>query len=115
GTFQFPGAAILTNATTMVLRGPGAHIVDESNQNALANFVANAAGGSFTVQDGQDFATPVGFANAGRLVVGAGSRFTAAGGLTTFSGGTLAEGTFMVAGILRFPGADIRTNAAALT
>src|SRR5205823_1659615 len=59
GTFRFPGAAITTNAATIVLDGPGAQIVDESNKNALANFAANAAGGSFTVQDGQDFATPV--------------------------------------------------------
>jgi len=114
GTFQFPGAAITTNAATIVLDGPGAQMVDEANKNALATFAANAAGGSFTVQDGQDFATPVAFGNAGVLVVGAGSRFTAAGGLTNFASGTLTGGTFVVAGILRFPGADIRTNAAAL-
>src|SRR5262249_12537401 len=115
GTFRFPGADIRTNAAALVLDGPGAQIVDESNRNALANLATNSASGSFTVQHGQDFATPVPFNNAGLLVVGADGRFTAAKGLANFASGTLSGGRFLVSGILRFPAADIRTNAAALT
>ena len=38
GTVMFTGADIQTNAATIVLDGPAARIVDQSNSDALANF-----------------------------------------------------------------------------
>jgi hypothetical protein len=116
GTFQFIGAAITTNAATIILDGLGAQIVDQANNNALANFATNAAGGSFTVQDGQSFATTpsVSFSNAGTLTVGAGSTFTVTGTLSNFSGTNLTGGTFMIGGTLQITGANLVTNAATI-
>jgi hypothetical protein len=96
GTFQFSGAAITTNAATVLLDGPGSGIIDLFGANALTDLAANASGGSFTVQNGRSFTTAGDFVNAGTLTVGAGSTFSTAGaytqtaGATTLSGGTLA-------------------------
>jgi fibronectin-binding autotransporter adhesin len=116
GTFQFPGAAITTNAATIILDGPGAQIVDEANNNALTNFATNAADGSFTVQGGESFATSptVAFSNAGTLIIGAGSTFNVTGTWSNFSGTTLTGGTFVIGGTLQFTDADIVTNAATI-
>jgi RHS repeat-associated protein len=116
GKFQFPGAAITTNAATVILDGPGALIVDQSNNNALANFATNAAGGSVTVQDGQSFATApsMPFSNAGTLTIAAGSTFNVTGTLSNFSGTTLTGGTFVIGGTLQFTGANLVTNAATI-
>jgi hypothetical protein len=116
GTFQFTGAAITTNAATIILDGPGAQIVDQANNNALANFTTNAASGSFTVQDGQSFATgpAMVFSNAGTLTIGIGSTFNVAGSLSNFSDTTLTGGTFVIGGTLQFTGANLVTNAATI-
>jgi hypothetical protein len=90
GTFQFAGAALVTNDATIVLIGSTSQIVDQANNDALAGFTTNA--GSFTIQDGRDFTTAGDFSNAGSLAVGDGSTlkvtgaYTQAGTLGIFSG-----------------------------
>jgi hypothetical protein len=101
GTFQFSGAALTTNAATIVLDGPGSGIVDLFGSDALANLAANATGASFTVQNGRNFTTAGDFANAGTLTVGAGSTFTTAGAYTQTAGITaLASGTLAASGLV---------------
>jgi hypothetical protein len=47
GTLQFNNANIRTNNADIVLDGPPSQIVDQSGNNALANFAVNDAAGSF--------------------------------------------------------------------
>ncbi len=100
GTLVFNDAAIATNAATIVLGGSeAAAIVDQSNNDALANFANNTAAGSFTVQNGFNFTTPGDFNNDGALAVGSGSSFTVTGSLTqTGSLNVLAGGTLTLQG-----------------
>jgi hypothetical protein len=155
GTFKFPDAAITTNAATIVLDGPNAQIVNQSNVNALANLAANAPASRLTLRNSRDFTTAGNFSNQGNLTIGAGSTFTVTGNLTNaagasttltvgtcvvagtfsnqnsltvgagstftvtgslanFAGTTLTGGSYVVGGTLKFPSADIRTNAASL-
>jgi hypothetical protein len=116
GTFQFPNAAITTNAATIVLDGPASQIVNQSAADALANLATNSATGSFTFQNGRNFTTAaaVAFTNAGTLIVAASSTFTVSGSLTNFSGTTLTGGSYVIGGTFQFPNANIVTNAAGL-
>ena len=92
GTFQFVDAALVTNDATLVLIGSTSQIVDQANNDALANFASNDVAGSLTIQDGRDFTTAGDFSNAGSLTVGDGSTltvtgaYTQAGTLSIFSG-----------------------------
>jgi hypothetical protein len=89
GTFQFNDAAIATNAASIVLDGTGAAaIVDQTGADALANFAANAATGTFTIQNSLTFAVPGAFTNAGSFVIGTGSALAVSGTFTQTSGGT---------------------------
>ncbi len=104
GTFQFPNAAITTNAAAIVLNGASSQIVNQSNVNALANFATNTAAGSFTIQNSRNFTSTAPFSNAGNLTVGSSSTFTASGnytqsaGSTTLAGGTLTAGSIAING-----------------
>src|SRR5262249_50293593 len=111
GILKFASADIVTNAANLVLDGPAAQIVNQSDGNGLANFATNAAAGRFTVQNGRTFTTAAAgaFTNAGTLVVGAGSSFTIPGELSNFANGTLTGGSYGIGGTLRFTSADIRT------
>ena len=136
GIFQFPGADIRTNAATIILDGPTPptmpfSIVNPSGADALAQLGSNP--GSLTVTNGRNL-TLASLDNPGSLTVGAGSTFTVstefndegtaaiqAGGrllitgtFDNFDGSNLNYGTFVVAGSLQFPGANIQTNAAKL-
>ena len=101
GTLQFTGADIVTNAATISLTGTSSAIVDQSGNNALANFTTNAAAGKFTLAGSQNLLTNAGsFSNAGTMFIGTGSTFTVGnngnaalatnytqtGGLTTVNG-----------------------------
>jgi hypothetical protein len=70
----------------------------------------DVAGGDLTVtQSG----SPATFGNPGTINIAAGRTLNISGGsLTNFSAGTLAGGTYLVAGTFRFPNAAITTNAA---
>jgi fibronectin-binding autotransporter adhesin len=116
GTLRFVSADLRTNAATIVLDGPGSQIVDLSGTNALANFATNASVGSFTIQNGRNFATgpSVTFNNVGLLIIAAGSTFTVTAGFTNFAGTTLTGGTYVIDGTLQFTGANTETNAATI-
>jgi hypothetical protein len=91
GAFQFPGAAITTNAANIVLDGAGSQIVNQLGADALANLSQIAAGGVLTIEGGRDFSTTAGqaFSNLGALTVGAGSTFSVMGGFINFAKMTL--------------------------
>ncbi|MCX7417981.1 MAG: cadherin domain-containing protein, partial [Planctomycetia bacterium] len=100
GKLQFPGAAITTNAATIVLNGANSQIVNESDANALTNFATNAAAGSFTIQNGRNFTTAAGiseFANAGSMNITAGTTFTVSNGkkYSQTAGTTTLNGTLV--------------------
>jgi hypothetical protein len=90
GIFQFANAAIVTNAASIVLDGPGAQITDLLGNDALAGtFATNAAAGRFTLLDGAAFITAGNFTNLGSLTVGLGSTFGVSGNFTQGAAGTL--------------------------
>jgi hypothetical protein len=89
GTFQFPGANIVTNAATIVLTGASSGIIDQASADGLRNFAANAAAGSFTLQGGRNFTTAGDFTNTGNLTLGPGSTFRVTGNYTQDPTGTL--------------------------
>ena len=93
GTLKFDGAAITTNAATIVLDGVSSQIVNESNANALSGFNNNAVGGNFTIKNGRDFSSPSTFTNAGNLTVEAPSVFSMLSGTFNFNGGTVTATT----------------------
>ena len=100
GKLQFPGAAITTNAATILLDGATSQIVNESDANALTNFATNAAAGSFTIQNGRNFTTAAGiseFANAGSMNITAGTTFTVSNGkkYSQTAGTTTLNGTLV--------------------
>jgi hypothetical protein len=109
GTLEFDNAAITTNAATVILDGTGAAaIVDQSNNNALANFATN--NGSFTLQNGRALSTPA-FTNAGSLTIdGGSSQLTTAGAYTQTAGST----TLKNGGTLTPAGAGVNLTAGAL-
>lgn len=116
GTLQFNGANIVTNAANITLTGTTSQIIDQSSNNALANFATNATTGKFTINSGRNFTTAGNFTNNGTLTVGSSnSKFDVNGNLTNFSGTTLSSGTYSVTGTLQFNGANIVTNSANLT
>jgi hypothetical protein len=119
GTFQFNNANIVTNDADIILAGAGSQIVDQSDDNALANFATNAAGGIFQLGAGRSFTTAGTFTNNGSLIVGAGDTFKVggAGNLTNFSGSQLTGGSYFVSGTLQFgaSGTHITTNDANIT
>src|SRR5262249_25792739 len=65
------GSPIVTNAASIVLDGPGSNFYrDSGTTGALTGLATNAAGGSFTIQNGFSFTTAGDFANAGAITVG---------------------------------------------
>jgi hypothetical protein len=111
------GGEIVSNAANIILNTPASSFVDAAGKNALSNLAVNAAAGKFTLSGGQNFTTVGNFTNNGTLTVGSGSTFKVPTGkrLTNFSGTTLTGGTYNVSGTLKFPGANIVTNAANIT
>jgi phage baseplate assembly protein gpV len=96
GVLQVPGADVHTNAATVVLNGPAAELFNSaffSQNDAFTNLSANAAAGSLTLENGKALTTPDGFSNAGAIVVGAGSAFTATGNYAQTGGATAVDGT----------------------
>src|SRR5262249_23549365 len=90
GTFQFPNAAITTDAAAIILDGSTSRIIDQSGNDALANLVGVGAGGTFTIRNGRNFTAPSGLSIAGSVTVGTGSTLTGnlyqSGGQTTLLG-----------------------------
>jgi len=102
GTLQFPGANIVNNAANITLTGASAKILNSATStNGLANFAANAPGGSFTINGGANFSTLGNYSNAGALTIGSGSTLTVGGTGTTYTqtaGTTTDDGTLVLSG-----------------
>ncbi len=100
------GGEIVNNAATIYLNGPNSNVVDSAGLDALSNFSNNTSSGSFTITSGRNFTSPIStdFANAGAVIVGSGSTFTA-GGVHSYvqSGGSTQLNGTLVPGPL-FPG-----------
>jgi hypothetical protein len=81
GTLQFNGANIVTNAANVTLDGSSAQIIDENENNGLANLAANTSAGKFTLAGAKNLSVsgPT-FSNAGVFTIGAGSTFTVGNG-----------------------------------
>jgi hypothetical protein len=89
------GGEIVNNAANIVLSGAQANFFNAAGVNALSNLQNNLVGGSFTVENGQQFhAGGVGgLTNAGAVIVASGSGFTLNGGYTQTGGTTRVDGT----------------------
>ena len=104
GTFEFPGANIVTNSAKLTLAGSAAKILNSvTSADGLANFATNAAGASFSLLSGATFTTAGNFTNSGTFKVGTGSTFTVGGpGLFTQTAGTTtSDGTLTDSGGLQ--------------
>jgi hypothetical protein len=78
GTLRLIGGDIITNAAAIVLDGPNSRIYSDTgttNTDALAGFVENSGGGTFTVRNGRVFTATGRFTNDGTLDVAAGGTF----------------------------------------
>ncbi len=121
GTWQVTGNSILrliarsisTNTASILLDGASARVYsDTGTTSALASFTANAAGGSFTIQNGANFTSSQAFTNVGTITIGSGSTFTPGGtGGYTQTGGT----TVLNAGTLGATGDQINVQGGALS
>jgi hypothetical protein len=108
------GGEIVTNAAGITLNGTGAKFVDSAGNSALTKLASNTAAGSFTVSGGANYTTAGNFNNLGTLGVGSGTTFAVSGKLANFAGTTLTGGTYTLGGILKFAGANVVTNDAAI-
>jgi len=110
---RFPGADIV-NLGSVVILGSG-KIADLNGNDGLRSLAHILPGGSLTL--GSDFTTVGSFTNDGSLAAKS-STFTVTGPLTNFSATsrTLSGGSYsLVDSVLKFPGADIVHNHAAIT
>jgi hypothetical protein len=103
-TFQFPGADVVHNASSIFLTF-NSHIVDQNGNDALRNLATNESSGSLAFFSA-DTTVPGDFANAGdvridkgHFTVAAGHTYNQSGGETALAdGGTLSATTVAIAG-----------------
>jgi hypothetical protein len=101
------GVSLTTSSGTIILDGSNANFTN------IPNLATN--NGTVTLQGNTGFTTAGDFTNNGTLDVEAGSTFTVNGSLTNFSGGTLTDGTYLIAGTFQFAASGIQTDAAAIS
>lgn len=113
GTIDLVAQTIVTNLAKVAIGNP------TSLFPAFDPVEVNGATGSIEINAGADFTTAGDFTNLGYLRVGPPSEFAVPSGsaLTNYDPGTqtLSSGTFNIAGVLKFPGADIRVIDTILT
>ena len=103
------GGEIVNNAATILLDGPNSDFVDAAGLDALSNFNNNTAAGSFTIQNGRNFASPGNFANAGLVTVGNASTFTVGSGASNYNQSAgLTQGIGTIAGAVVINGGAIQ-------
>jgi hypothetical protein len=95
------GGEIVNNAASILLDGPNSNFVDAAGLDALAKFSNNTSAASFTIQNGRNFTSPSDFSNAGAVLIGNNSTFTAGpGGANDYNqtaGTTQVNGTLSAA------------------
>jgi hypothetical protein len=110
GTFQFPGANIVSNAANITLMGATSKILNSSSSaNGLASFATNTSTGTFSLSGGGALTTAGAFSNAGTLAIGTGSTF-AVGGLGSFvqtAGRLTDDGTLSTSGSVTLSGGSL--------
>jgi hypothetical protein len=104
---------IVTNAANITLSSASTtnSFVDQSNNNALANFATNASNGSFTLSADRNFTTGGNLTNAGivnvqkstgtgstALIIGGTGIYSQTGGTTTVDGRLTASGGINISG-----------------
>ncbi len=118
-TLGFNGADIVHNASDLTLGG-GATIVDQSSNNGLRNFADNTKTGTFSL-DGQSFAAPTDFTNAGTLFisnfdpsqvfsVAGGHSYIQTGGETSLGDSILTAANVLIQGGIIHHGGTINGN-----
>ncbi len=113
-TLRLVGANVTTNAASILLDGAGSQIDSAASgtTSALAEFVTNAANGSFTIQNGANFTSSQALTIAGTVTVDGGDTFAAGGtGIYTQTGGT----TILNSGILGANGNQIDIQGGTLS
>lgn len=117
GALQFNGANIVTNASNLTLKSPTAQILDQNDNNGLANFAANGAKGAFTLAGDASFNSAGAFSNAGTLKVSKGGTLSVGGnaGYTQTKGKTTVDGTLVTGtGGITVSGGSVFGNGGAL-
>lgn len=93
GTFQFPGANIVTNAANILLTSATWKILNSNNNaNALANLASNTPAGSLSLSGKAVLTTASTFADAGKVTIAKSSKFTVGGAYTKTGGTTQVDG-----------------------
>ena len=101
GTYSVGGVldlqnSIVTLGSPLTLTGAGAQIFDIFHGvNALASLTSNTGKGILSLQSGQSLSTTGNFSNKAKLIVGAGSTFTAGGSFTQAGGTATVDGTLV--------------------
>jgi hypothetical protein len=105
GALKINGADIHVNVATLVLDGPNAQFVNDTDADALENLTGNV--GVLRLLNGKELTTGGSFGNQGWLAVGGGSQLTVNGNLTQTNGVmTLEEGT-IAATLVRIQGGQL--------
>ena len=119
GTLANKGTTTLSGSTTIQANASGATIDNQAGgtfKNQGSNSLYSYYTGTFTnegyVQSSGYLTDSFVTTNSGTLVVLAGT--VDVGNLTNFAGSTLTGGTYELYGALRFPGANVATNAATI-
>jgi hypothetical protein len=93
GTLQFLAANITTNAANITLTGAASAILDLNKNDALRSLSSTTNKGSLSLTSGRNLTTPGAYTNAGKLIAGKGTKFTATNSYTQTAGTTTADGT----------------------
>ena len=98
GTYSVSGVldmqnSIVTAGAPITLSGTGQIFDAFHGVSALASLATNSGKGLLTVQSGQSLTTAGNFTNKAKLIVGAGSTFTAGGSFTEAGGTATVDGT----------------------
>ena len=129
GQFQFnnqgDASDIVTNDAHIILAGVDTSkspLIDQSGNNALANFTTNGSSGNLTLTTNRNFATTGGLSNAGtiniqkstgsghtQLTIGGTGNYTQTGGTTT------VDGLLTTAGAINISSGFVYGNAGTLT
>jgi len=111
GGRTFTTAGAFTNNGSLTTTGSGSQFTTGGSAKFTNTGTLTTTGGDSETATGSSGS----FTDNGTLTVGSGSTFATGGSLTNFSGTTLTGGTYAITGTLKFPGANIVTNAANIT